>query len=75
MTRASGETVGLYPIYLGTLTYGFDYSISYTGDNFEIRRKPIIVTVNGTQVYGSSSKSFTPSYAGVPGWEVTAPVS
>ena len=53
LTRASGETVGLYPIYLGTLTYGSNYSISYTGDNFEITQKSATVTASAqSKTYG-----------------------
>ena len=36
LTRAPGETVGVYPIEIGTLTLGTNYTLSFVGANFTI---------------------------------------
>ncbi len=36
LTRAPGETLGVYPIEIGTLTLGTNYSLSFVGANFTI---------------------------------------
>ena len=41
LTRETGENVGTYPINLGTLTAGGNYSIAYTGSNLTISAKSI----------------------------------
>ena len=61
LSRAAGENIGsAYAIGIGTLTNP-NYNITFTGDNFRINSKPIIVTANAgqTKVYGSADPVYT----------------
>jgi hypothetical protein len=55
LTREAGENVGVYAIQQGDLTAGSNYTISFTGNNFEITRKNISVTANDiTKTFGET---------------------
>jgi hypothetical protein len=41
-----------------------NYNIGYVSGGFNVTPAPLSVTVTGTQIYGGSGQSFTPSYAG-----------
>jgi len=55
LTRAAGETVGVYAITQGTLTNA-NYDITYVGSNFTITKKAITVTATAgqTKIYGAA---------------------
>ena len=58
LSRVTGETVGKYGINQNTLdvdpTVAGNYTVSYTGADYEITAKPIIVTANvQTKIYGN----------------------
>ena len=46
LSRAEGDGVGTYAIAQGTLTAGDNYSISFTGAEFAITKRPITLTAN-----------------------------
>jgi hypothetical protein len=56
MTRAPGENIGLYAILPGTLSAGSNYVINFVSANFEIRVRPITITVTPGQskAYGAA---------------------
>jgi hypothetical protein len=56
LTRAIGETVGVYAITQGTLTNA-NYDITYVGSDFTITKKAITVTATAgqTKVYGAAN--------------------
>jgi hypothetical protein len=56
LARETGENVDYYAIEQGTLTLSANYSLSFTGDEFAITAKPIVVTANANQnkVYGEA---------------------
>ena len=61
LSRATGENVGSYPITLGTLSAGNNYTLSLSGTvNFTITAKPITITPASGQskIYGASDPSF-----------------
>jgi len=49
LSRESGIHVGAYPINLGTLTAGDNYSITYTASDFSITAKTVTVTATSGQ--------------------------
>ncbi len=57
LTRVVGESFGNYAIQQGTLALSSNYSLSYTGANFSITKKPITATANAgqTKVYGDAN--------------------
>ncbi len=58
--RTAGEDVGAYPINIGTLTAGNNYTISFVSANFTITPKPITVTADEkTKVYGDPDPELT----------------
>ena len=61
LTREAGENVGTYAINLGTLDAGGNYSINYTGAEFEITPRTLNVLTNPNQakVYGSPDPVLT----------------
>jgi predicted outer membrane repeat protein len=50
LKRATGEDVGTYAIAQGTLTAGDNYTITYTGNDFEITKADQVITWNQTLV-------------------------
>ncbi|MDO9551044.1 Ig-like domain-containing protein, partial [Rhodonellum sp.] len=68
LARFSGESVGNYAINQGNLDAGTNYTIAYTGADFAITLKTLVVTAdaNQTKVYGAAEPTF--SYA-VTGFE------
>jgi hypothetical protein len=67
LTRTAGDNVGAYAIGQNTLTNvnNPNYLLTYIGDNFTIRQRPVTVTVDGGQgkVYGNADPSaFTYSF-------------
>jgi len=44
LTRATGETVGTYPITQGTLSAGANYAVTYVPANLTITPKPLTIT-------------------------------
>ncbi|WP_339864214.1 MBG domain-containing protein [uncultured Algoriphagus sp.] len=61
LSRNSGENVGLYPINLGSLSAGLNYTIDFTSAEFEIATKVLNVTAEAGQskVFGTSDPDFT----------------
>lgn len=55
LSRIVGENVGLYPILLGTLSGGNNYSINLVSEDFAITPRSILISANTGQskVYGS----------------------
>ncbi|ERM80577.1 hypothetical protein P872_12685, partial [Rhodonellum psychrophilum GCM71 = DSM 17998] len=68
LARVSGESVGNYAINQGNLDAGTNYTIAYTGADFAITLKTLVVTADANQnkVYGAAEPTF--SYA-VTGFE------
>ncbi|WP_186758759.1 MBG domain-containing protein, partial [Echinicola salinicaeni] len=54
LARTAGEDVGTYPVNLGTLDAGPNYLINYTGADYTIGEKILMVTadVGQTKIYG-----------------------
>ena len=69
LARTSGENVGLYPINLGTLSAGSNYTLTLAAGtvNFEIKPKPISIapTAGQSKTYGDADPTltFTPTPA------------
>ena len=68
LVRAEGESVGVYAITQGDLSAGPNYTISFTGNNFEIMRKSLNITASDmtktfgqTLVLGTEQTNFTSS--------------
>jgi hypothetical protein len=68
LARAAGESVGVYAITQGDLSAGPNYTISFTGNNFEIMRKSLNITASDmtktfgqTLVLGAEQTNFTSS--------------
>ncbi len=61
LVRATGEAVASYPISVGTLTAGPNYTLTYVGDNFAITPAAITVTASAGQgkVYGTVDPALT----------------
>ncbi|HQB22271.1 MAG TPA: MBG domain-containing protein [Bacteroidales bacterium] len=49
LSREEGEALGTYPIKLGSLSAGDNYSIEFISQNFEIKKKHILITVDPNQ--------------------------
>jgi hypothetical protein len=55
LARSAGENVGIYVITQGDLSAGPNYTLSFTGNNFEITRKSLNITAgNMTKTFGQS---------------------
>ncbi|WP_026955534.1 MBG domain-containing protein [Algoriphagus vanfongensis] len=61
LARATGENVGMYAINIGTLDAGANYTISYTGADFNITPATLTIIADSgqTKVYGSTDPVFT----------------
>ncbi|NLB86709.1 MAG: hypothetical protein GX793_06580, partial [Bacteroidales bacterium] len=64
LSREPGEALGNYPITLGSLSAGDNYFIDFISQDFEIKKKNVLVTVNPNQSkeYGDSDPIFTFNY-------------
>ena len=69
LTRTPGETIGSYPILIGTLSAGPYYTIDYTGADFIISNNllTVVADANQAKVYGDSDPTFTYTVAGFMG--------
>ena len=66
LSRATGQSVGTYPIIQGNLSAGSNYSITFVPANFSITQAPLIITAVGkTKVYGATNPTLTVSYTGL----------
>jgi hypothetical protein len=56
LSRDAGESVAYYAITLGTLSAGGNYTLGFTSAQFQVKVKPITITVTAgqTKVYGQS---------------------
>lgn len=56
LSRVAGESVAYYAITLGTLSAGSNYTLGFTSAQFQVKVKPITITVTAgqTKVYGQS---------------------
>ncbi|WP_320054788.1 MBG domain-containing protein [uncultured Acetobacteroides sp.] len=61
LTRATGESVGSYPIAQGSLSAGGNYAITFAPKSFTVTPKAITVTANDNQgkVYGNADPALT----------------
>ncbi|MDE0561265.1 MBG domain-containing protein [Algoriphagus sp. NF] len=61
LARTAGENVGTYPINLGSLDAGSNYTINYIGADFTITEKTLDITVDAGQdkIYGEADPVFT----------------
>ncbi len=66
LARVAGEDVDTYSINLGTLNAGGNYTINYTGADFEITQAELTVTADAGQmkVYGDVDPTFSYSASG-----------
>ncbi|WP_297338279.1 MBG domain-containing protein, partial [Algoriphagus sp.] len=60
LSRQPGEDIGTYAISLGSLDAGDNYTIDYTGADFEITEKTLTITVTPGQskTYGDTDPTF-----------------
>ncbi|SDD76507.1 PKD repeat-containing protein, partial [Algoriphagus faecimaris] len=66
IVRSAGENVGSYAISLGSLTAGDNYTINYTGADFEITQKALTITADDKQkTYGEANPILTFTYTGL----------
>src|SRR5690606_26296263 len=67
LSRTLGEDVDTYAVTQGTLDAGDNYTIAYTGANFAITPKELVVKVDAGQskVYGSADPVLTYTATGV----------
>jgi|GEM_PF-349683 len=77
LTRAAGETVGVYPISQGSLTAGANYTINYTPADFTIGTNIVtIVAEVKSKVYGDIDPVLTYTVSGLaPGDALTGSLS
>ncbi|MFC5193161.1 YDG domain-containing protein [Algoriphagus aquatilis] len=60
LSRAAGETIGVYAITQGTLTLGGNYALSYSGANLTISKRAITLTAEAkSKVFGESDPALT----------------
>ncbi|MGM0945385.1 MAG: MBG domain-containing protein [Bacteroidota bacterium] len=61
LSRAPGEDVGAYPINLGTVSAGDNYTINFTGADFVITPAALTITADADQnkTYGDADPTFT----------------
>ncbi|MBN3582283.1 gliding motility-associated C-terminal domain-containing protein [Algoriphagus aestuarii] len=61
LAKAAGEDVGIYPINLGTLDAGGNYTVNYRGANFEITPATLNITADAGQskIYGDLEPTLT----------------
>ena len=66
LSRDAGENVDRYPITIGTLAAGINYTISFNSNDFEITPKTLVVTANSGQskIYGQTDPAFAYTAAG-----------
>ncbi|TXE06930.1 MBG domain-containing protein [Algoriphagus aquimarinus] len=66
LSRTAGENAGNYPINLGTLSAGDNYTINFTTADFEITKATLDITANAgqTKVYGEADPVFTYTASG-----------
>ncbi|MGM0947240.1 MAG: MBG domain-containing protein, partial [Bacteroidota bacterium] len=69
LARSAGENIGTYAITQGSLSAGDNYMIDYTGADFEITAKTLMVIADAGQskVYGDSDPTFTFTVTGFEG--------
>jgi gliding motility-associated-like protein len=65
LTRAAGESIGTYAINQGSLALSTNYVLSFTGANFSILKKDLIISAdNKTRFFGSANPALTLNYSG-----------
>jgi len=65
LSRANNQNVGDYPISLGSLVAGGNYTINFVSANFSITKAVLVVTADGKQkVYGAVEPALTYSAVG-----------
>ena len=69
LTRTPGETLGTYPIMVGTLSAGGNYAITYIGANLTINSIGVVtITVDSkSKTYGNADPVFTYIASGLQG--------
>jgi len=68
LARTAGENIGTYPINIGTLSYGANYTVTFVAANFTITAKPITVTAEAkSKVYGQVDPALTYVVVGLVG--------
>ena len=71
LTRAVGENVGTYAISQGTVTAGNNYTITYSGADFTIGQKTLIITaVAKNKTYGAADPALTYTSNGLVGNDI-----
>lgn len=65
LARADGEDAGNYPIQMGNLDFGSNYTVTYVESSLTILPRPITVTADAqSKIYGNEDPSFT--------WQITS---
>ena len=60
LSRAAGESVGIYAINQGTLAVSSNYNVTFVSQNLTIDKRAITITANVQgKVYGSADPAFT----------------
>lgn len=74
LARTAGENAGNYPISLGTLDAGANYTINFAPADFEITPATLNITANAGQskVYGEADPAFSYTSAGFKGTDSEA---
>jgi gliding motility-associated-like protein len=70
LARSAGNGAGTYPIQIGTLTAGSNYTINYTGANLTIDKKVMTITAdNKNRLFNLANPTLSVSYSGFVGIE------
>jgi hypothetical protein len=65
LNRTVGENVGIYPINQGSLSAGFNYSLSFVPNTLTIARRRLTISAdNKSRTYGESNPALTVNYNG-----------
>src|SRR5690606_28154295 len=61
LIREAGENVGVYPISQGDLNAGINYDLTFTGADFTIKPRQIIIfaSENQSKIYGEDDPELT----------------
>jgi len=66
LVRETGEDVGTYAINQGDLSAGANYTVAFTGADFEITKKALTITADNKQrAFGEANPTLTFTYEGL----------
>lgn len=75
LARAAGEVVGSYAIGIGTLDFGSNYSVTFSGASLVIGQRPLTIrAVSAGKTYGEADPAWTAAMANLATWDDEAAV-